>query len=612
MNKIPALVLLASSCLSAPLRAQAADPVASTDDPAEAAPAPPSMTPVDVWSSGKGEAMIHGTLAGGTAGFLLAATGFSTARTSERDSLGWLIAAPAAGAVAGALGASALVGATAASPGDIALVSSTLWMGTVQGLTLQLALFEDAREATAASWRFATVLGGGALGLASGLGLASVVEMSPGDVAVANSAGLWGGVLTTLALQSWGNAVGGISVPSAALAIGGGALIPWATAIALHPFIDVDRSASWLIEAGGAAGFLVGSGLAAAASSGLPMDGSATVAIIGGATAAGVTMGGVAAVALSAAARKEPSPAAAEDTSSRSMVASLFTSGKAELLAATTLSGGALALSVYSGLVRSTESISVDPSLMLLTPVGGGALGLAAGAAAAFLWPQMTAGDALVIRSSLMLGGFDAIAASVLLDNITTTGREGHVPLAAAGILTASGLLGGALAAATDLPEGASALAVSGALWTSVVGLLGTQMFETVKASTQPTQDMSVLLLTTANIGFAGGMALGTFVPVTRAETWALDAGGAVGFLAGAALAVNGRAPNPFLGWGSMAAGSVVGMGAGFAAARFLPGWLASLDEGASVTLRWAPALLPGTATAGSAAIPALTVHGAW
>lgn len=58
-----------------------------------------------------------------------------------------------------------------------------------------------------------------------------------------------------------------------------------------------------------------------------------------------------------------------------------------------------------------------------------------------------------------------------------------------------------------------------------------------------------------------------------------------MGLLLGASLAFGLRAPNPVLGWGTMAAGVVVGVGAGVALAKLAPPALDAVLGPAEVAL---------------------------
>jgi hypothetical protein len=261
----------------------------------------PSVDFSAMLADGRAEGVVHATAAGAGAGFLAAATIAATTRASKNDSLPWLIAAPAVSALAGAGGSYALLDATKPTPSAIALSSSTMWAGATEGLLLQLAVFDKSSDVTAAPLRFATILGGGALGLGSGVLLSTSIAPSVGDVAVANSAFLWGGVLTGFGIgflsidhpSSW-------TTPEVAFTLLGGSLVPYAIALAAYPLLDIERGPSWLIEAGGAAGFLATSALLVIASTSRGINsGSFYVGVLGAGTAAGVVLGASAAYVVS-------------------------------------------------------------------------------------------------------------------------------------------------------------------------------------------------------------------------------------------------------------------------------------------------------------------------
>lgn len=261
----------------------------------------------------------------------------------------------------------------------------------------------------------------------------------------------------------------------------------------------------------------------------------------------------------------------------------LVLSGKAELIATSTLVGAygaTLAATSLVALATGSGASSSLNGLLLLAPVLGGGAGLGLSIAGVLLVDDLSSGDANAVRALMVLGTFNSImlpldwaalggstgdAASVLFLSM------GMLALQGAGI--ASGL---GVAAVTDLHEGAGSFAISAGLWSSVLSILAADAFGAFKTSPQA----GVFLVTAAaNAGFIGGLVGAQWLPMSRAETWAVDVGGGVGLLAGASIAVFTRAPNPLIGYGTMAAGTVLGLGAGFAAARYLPPMLGGLPE---------------------------------
>lgn len=249
--------------------------------------------------SGHAEALVHGAVAGGTGGFLLAATLFSTTRQSEQDTLPWLVASPAVGAVAGAAGAWALLEVAEPTTGDIALASSAMWMGATQGFMLQLAVFDQNQEVSSTPLRFLTVFGGGAVGLASGVALSPFLDVTQGDAAVANSAAFWGGVMASYGLAYLGSSGTFTSTPQIVLALSAGSTLPYLAVLAAHPYLSIERWPSWLIEAGGAGGFLVSAAAIGVLGSQTGINGPIVVAVMGAGTLSGVVAGTAAAYVVS-------------------------------------------------------------------------------------------------------------------------------------------------------------------------------------------------------------------------------------------------------------------------------------------------------------------------
>ncbi|MCC7111724.1 MAG: hypothetical protein IT382_20685 [Deltaproteobacteria bacterium] len=282
----------------------------------------------------------------------------------------------------------------------------------------------------------------------------------------------------------------------------------------------------------------------------------------------------------------------------------LATSGKAELIASSALAGGYAAELAAITLVVLGQGLGGGgplAGLLLLAPVGGGIAGLATATALVLAVPQLGAGDANALRAFLLLGGFNSVMSATTLSAYVggSIGNSGALPAAMLAALSATTGAGVAMAVLLDLPEGAGAAAISGAIWTPLLSMLVVNMFEGLKGDSRAAIP---LIAVTGNLGFAGGMALAsTVLPASRAETWALDIGGAVGVLGGAALALGLRAPNPFLGYGTMAAGCALGMAAGVGAARLGPAALDALPQVVAVAPLAAPPLGAGPPPVGVA-----------
>lgn len=281
----------------------------------------------------------------------------------------------------------------------------------------------------------------------------------------------------------------------------------------------------------------------------------------------------------------------------------LVATGKAELLVWGAVSGAFAAETTTWMMIMATNGIGSNGALVvggvMLAPVAGGLAGLAAATGAVLALPELDAGDANLARAFLLLGMFDAITLGLSAGNLGA-GAMGAAMAFGAMVLVQTAAAGlGAAATLLTLPEATGAAAVSGALWGSVLTVLVVNMvdgFKTNSALIAPTVGLA------GNVGFiAAGALVGTVLPVSRAETWAVDVGGAVGLLGGAALAFGLRAPNPVLGYGTMALGCAGGMVAGGAAARFVPPLVDSLPELVAVGPLVVPALAGGAPPAGVA-----------
>ena len=259
------------------------------------------------------EAGVHGAVLGGIAGFTGAAGVLSASRTSEDEAFPWLLSAPALGVIVGAGAGVAAVEWLDADADDVAFVASTTWAGVALGFTLQLAIFADSGDVQAAPLRFFTTLGGGALGLGLGAGLAPFLDVESGDAALANGGLVWGSVLAAQALGSVGGA--GLDFATSTIVVGAGGLLSWGVLTALHPLLRLHRASTWLVDVGGVLGLMGGAVLGGMASS--VVGGAAFVPVWTLGTAAGLSAGVVSALIIDKSTRsafEPPAPLAVAPT----------------------------------------------------------------------------------------------------------------------------------------------------------------------------------------------------------------------------------------------------------------------------------------------------------
>ena len=238
--------------------------------------------------------------------------------------------------------------------------------------------------------------------------------------------------------------------------------------------------------------------------------------------------------------------------------------------------------SEYSGSVENAGWTS----LMILTPLIGG-LGAGSGALAASLkLDDMSAGDANLIRSSLLMIPVNQLVAFYLqivhmqYDPNPFYRSSQYVFYNVLGYWGSTLLLPGVsilAAAMLDLPDGGVSLANSAAIWGAVLAGLSLAAFPKLYAATDPYQLIAVLGV--ADVAWLGTLIAAPWMPkFERHETWALDLGAALGLGAGAALAFGLRAPSPLIGWGTLGLGVIAGGAAGFATAHYAPAVLKNLE----------------------------------
>ncbi len=253
--------------------------------PPPASPPSPPLTLSSVWlRQGSVEAGLHGVVLGGVAGFAGAAAVLAALRTSEADALPWLLVTPAVAALAGGAGAVGAVVGFDVGGDDVSFVASTTWAGLALATAGQIAVLSGSVDVAAPAVGFATTLAGAAAGLGLGVALAPWLDVSSGDAALANSGLVWGGVLGLLGASVAGNLGSGLAFGDGVLIVGASAGAAWLAATAAHPFVDLHRLSTWLIDAGGGAGLLLGASAAAAL-------GSAGTTAQWGVTLGGTTLG---------------------------------------------------------------------------------------------------------------------------------------------------------------------------------------------------------------------------------------------------------------------------------------------------------------------------------
>jgi hypothetical protein len=206
------------------------------------------------FQDGTAEGVVNGVALGGVAGFLVAATVQSAKRLDQPTSVPWLlISMPLGGVLGGAL-AGTLVYVLEPGAGDTQLVTSAAWVGTIAMILAEISIFQNNSDITKIPWMFGLGLVGmgGAAAIASGA--AALFPISEGDVALATSGALWGGVLVGIlsTIPTTRDA------PTTALLIDAGIVVPYVVLLAAHQHVEINRFATWLIEFGGVSGLMMG------------------------------------------------------------------------------------------------------------------------------------------------------------------------------------------------------------------------------------------------------------------------------------------------------------------------------------------------------------------
>ena len=248
-------------------------------------------SPAELYDQGVIDAALQGSLVGGIAGFLAASTFFANQRTSQRESFPWLLTAPILGGAGMALGGSALVHTFRPRPSSVQLAFSTSYTGLVAGGIAQLYLLEGNNDVGLVPLHFGIPLLGMAAGFGAGAGLGHVLDFEPGDVALANSALFWGGVLGA-EFVGVAQQFNGIQVLAV---VGGTGIAAQVAVLALHPVLKVSRLAVLAVDLGGVVGLAMGGIVAVSNGS---SNAAPTILMVG--TAAGLGVGVAGALVWSA------------------------------------------------------------------------------------------------------------------------------------------------------------------------------------------------------------------------------------------------------------------------------------------------------------------------
>ena len=190
---------------------------------------------------------------GAAAGYYLTAMVLSANRTDEAASNAWVGTMPPLGAITGATLGLVVNRWLKPHPGTVAWATANTWWGLAWGQTLGNILLADNTEVENIPFTFAFPFLTMSLLPAATYAIGEHWQVSPGDVAIANSTAFWVSALTMpyLYLNTTNNAhVLPTLLPLSMLTHFG--------MIAAAPLFDIPRTATWLLEAGAGVGFVTG------------------------------------------------------------------------------------------------------------------------------------------------------------------------------------------------------------------------------------------------------------------------------------------------------------------------------------------------------------------
>lgn len=200
--------------------------------------------------NGKAELLLSSTLQGAELSFITTAAILTATRTNRETAWPLLVSAPLLGGLGGGTLSLAISSWLKPRPVEMALFSSSLWMGTGWGYALGLVIEQQSSQWTAdphqkMTLRFATMAISNIAVPVAGLAVARLQPLEIGDVGLINSAALWGAILGAIASDF--RQPFGVTTTGAMWALAGSTLAT-TTGFALAGLIDLPRSALWLVD----------------------------------------------------------------------------------------------------------------------------------------------------------------------------------------------------------------------------------------------------------------------------------------------------------------------------------------------------------------------------
>lgn len=264
--------------------------------------------------------------------------------------------------------------------------------------------------------------------------------------------------------------------------------------------------------------------------------------------------------------QQEQTPAALEVSGFD--IAGFASSGRAELVVGGFVDGAVVGSG--AAIALGGRAAATDPAFAVL-PLLGGVVGGGASTALALAPPTWFGpGDVHVMRLASLLAPVEAATAASLASTVAAGDAVvgGSIVVATAATVGA----GAAFAALSDVDPDAPSLAFSFG-W---VG--GATAFFALSATDyahdgfgiREQQLATVVTALGVNAGVVAGFAVAPALELSRPATLLVDGGAAVGLLGGAALAFAVRAPNPAIGYGTIATSTIVGAGLGVVAASLV------------------------------------------
>ena len=261
-------------------------------------------------------------------------------------------------------------------------------------------------------------------------------------------------------------------------------------------------------------------------------------------------------------------------------------SGRAEVVGLSFLDGIGVGIALAGIATSSIPNNAGAVVVGLGLPLLGGVVGFGAGLSALLtLDGRLSEGDVHLIRGGLVVAVYEGTSAALLAATLSSSSPpSARLVVPSAGLVALGLSVGGVAVAAAffDVDPSAPSLGLSFGWVGGVLGFLIVKAVDPRGLSAQQASQLPMLATSLGvHAGLVTGLAAAPALGLSRPAMLLIDGGGLVGLLGGSALAFGLNAPNPLLGYGTIATATVLGAAVGVVGAVLVPqagAWLAAVQ----------------------------------